>query len=102
MGDSMKKKIAEIINVIFGFRKFLLMAFVVVIAIVFRVKDYIDGAEMVDLLKNVSIAFMGANGIEHIVGAVSKYMDQKQANSEPEGPADTDDGDDNQEVEDVK
>lgn len=93
----MKQKFAEIINVIFGFRKFFLMLFVMGVAVLFRIKELINGAEMVDLIKHVAIAFMGANGVEHVVGAVSTYMNNKQA-SLTEGPADTDESNDEEDV----
>lgn len=69
----MKQKIAEIINIIFGFRKFLLMLILYVVGVIFRIKGYLDGAEMVDLFKSTTLAFMGANGVEHIVTCVKEY-----------------------------
>lgn len=69
----MKQKIAEIINIIFGFRKFLLMLMLYLIGIVFRIKGFVNGAEMVDLFKTTTLAFMGANGVEHIVTCVKEY-----------------------------
>lgn len=75
----MQQKIAELINIIFGFRKFLLMLVLYLVGIIFRVKGLVDGAEMVDLFKTTTIAFMGANGVEHIVTTVKSYMDAKAA-----------------------
>lgn len=69
----MKEKVAEIINIIFGFRKFLLMLVIYIVGILFRLKGLISGGEMVDLFKATTIAFMGANGVEHIVTAVKEY-----------------------------
>jgi hypothetical protein len=66
----MKQKIAELINVIFGFRKFLLMLVIVIIGVVFRLKGLVDGAELVDLLKTTTLGFFGANGIEHVVNCI--------------------------------
>src|SRR5690242_561502 len=96
----MKQKIAEIINVIFGFRKFFLMLFVMIVAVSFRLNDLINGAEMVDLIKHVAIAFMGANGVEHIVGAVQTHFTNKNANPATTGPADTDESNDEEETSD--
>lgn len=98
----MKKKFVEIFSLVFGFRKFLLMTFVVVIAMGFRILELINGAEMVDLIKNVAIAFMGANGIEHLVGAFNSYTSTRQRTRVKDDPPDTDVASDDQETEDVK
>jgi len=93
----MKQKIAELINIIFGFRKFLLMLMLYIVGIIFRVKDFINGAEMVDLFKTTTIAFMGANGVEHLMTTVKDYM----SNGKPAAPvqvADTDESNDEEEV----
>lgn len=92
----MKQKIAELINIIFGFRKFLLMMLLYVVGIVFRVKELVSGAEMVDLFKTTTIAFMGANGVEHLMTTVKDYMGGK-ASPEPT-VADTDPTNDEKEV----
>lgn len=73
----MRQKIAELINIIFGFRKFLLMLLLYIVGIVFRLNNLVTGAEMVDLFKTTTIAFMGANGVEHLVTAVKDYMGNK-------------------------
>lgn len=82
----MRQKIADLINVIFGFRKFLLMLLVYLIAVVFRCNDLINGAEMVDLLKQTTLGFLGANGVEHIVGAVKDHLASKTAGDNPVTP----------------
>ena len=91
----MKQKLAEWLNVIYGFRKFILMLIVFLVGIVFRVKGLINGAELVDLLKTTAIAFMGANGVEHIVGAVKDYMGSGATSAKV---ADTDESNDEKEV----
>ena len=73
----MQQKIADLVNVIFGFRKFLLMMALYIVGILFTIKGLLKGAEMVDLFKSTTIAFMGANGVEHLVTSVKSYMDSK-------------------------
>lgn len=73
----MKQKIAELINIIFGFRKFILMLALYLVSVVFRVKDLITGGEMVTLLSNTTIAFFGANGVEHLMTTVKEYINAK-------------------------
>lgn len=38
---------------------------------------------MVDLVKSTTIAFIGANGVEHIVSAAKDYMGAKTAGDDP-------------------
>src|ERR1044072_7955616 len=95
----MKQKIAEIINVIFGFRKFLLMLLVFLIAVIFRVGNLINGSEMVDLLKSTTLVFMGANGVEHVVVAVKNYVPSKAL---PTGPTENLVDPADQEADDIK
>jgi hypothetical protein len=84
----MKQKIAELINIIFGFRKFILMMFLYVVGIIFRVKNLLSGSEMVNLWSNTTIAFMGANGVEHIMNTVKEYINSKgQVTSVQTAPA---------------
>lgn len=90
----MKRKLAELINIIFGFRKFLLMLMLYLVGIIFRINGLISGSEMVDLFKTTTIAFMGANGIEHVMTTVKDYMGSKTPQV-----ADTDESNDEQEVE---
>lgn len=91
----MKQKVAELINIIFGFRKFLLMLLITLVGIIFRVKGYIDGNQFVDLLKSTTISFFAANGVEHIVATVKSVMGKEPA---PEAVADTDESNDEKEV----
>lgn len=93
----MKQKVAEIFNLIFGFRKFLLMLALFAVGIVFRVKGYLDGNQFVDLLKGTTISFFAANGVEHIVRTVSAVMG-KETPTEPTALADTDESNDEKEL----
>lgn len=92
----MKQKIAELINIIFGMRKFLLMLILYIIGIIFRIKGLVNGAEMVDLFKTTTIAFMGANGVEHLMTTVKDYMGKGPTSTPP--VADTDESNDEKEV----
>lgn len=87
----MRQKLAELINIIFGFRKFLLMLVLYVVGIVFRIKGLLAGAEMVDLFKSTTIAFFGANGVEHILTTVQGYYASKTLPAPVEQVVDEDD-----------
>lgn len=84
----MRQKLADLINVIFGFRKFLIMLFLYTVGVVFRVKDLISGAELVDLFKATTLAFMGANGVEHLVSVAKDYVNNKSTGDDLIPPAD--------------
>lgn len=79
----MKQKIAELINILFGMRKFIIMLMLYLVGISFRLTNLLSGAEMVDLFKATTIAFFGANGVEHLVLGVKAAMANKnQPNDE--------------------
>lgn len=75
----MRQKLAELIDIIYGFRKFIAFLLLFVIAVVFRLTGEIDGAQFVDLLKNVGLAFFAANGIEHFTTMAKDYIESKTA-----------------------
>lgn len=90
----MKEKIAELINVVFGFRKFLLLLALYAIAVVFRVKGLLSGDEMVRLIEPTTIAFIGANGVEHIVAAVKDHYAAQAAPDDSIVPTSAQEADD--------
>jgi hypothetical protein len=67
----------EWFSLIFGYRKTIVMALLILLAIIFRIKGYIDGGQLVDLLKNTTLAFFGANGFEHLTLTVRQYINSK-------------------------
>jgi len=74
---SIRERIRELLLVVNGFRKLTLMAVLVIVGVVFRVLDYISGAELVELLKNTTVAYMAGNGIEHMTNAVKEWLKKK-------------------------
>lgn len=97
----MKQRIADFINVIFGFRKFLILLAVYAIAVIFRINNLINGDELVRLMEPTTLAFLGANGIEHITSAVKDHYAAK-AGDDPATPYDDLVTDAAQEAEDAK
>ena len=55
-----------------GFRKFIIMFILIIVSIIFRVLNYVDGAQFVDLLKGAVIAFFTANIGEHVINLVKE------------------------------
>ncbi len=74
---SLSERAKNIISFLNGFRKFIIMLVLVLVGIVFRVTDFISGAEMVDLLKHTAVAFMAANGVEHMMKATQEWVKGK-------------------------
>ena len=91
----MKQKMAEFINLMFGFRKTLLVLILYIVGIIFRLRGLIDGAQMVDLFKSITVGFFSANMGEHITSTIKEYVTSKnghkEVDAEPEvtenGPA---------------
>ena len=73
----MTQYIINFLNTLQGLRKTMVMLSLILLAAVFRVKGYIDGNNMVDLLKGTVIAFFSANGLEHITTTVKEYVNSK-------------------------
>ena len=65
------------VRFLLGFRKFTILIILIVVASVFRATGLIDGAEFVDLLKGVSIAFMGCNLGEYVILPIREWIAQK-------------------------
>ena len=93
----MKRKWAELLNIIFGFRKSLVLLLIIIIGIIFRTHNLVDGEQFVELLKTTTIAYMATYGIEYAVENARGYMKDKGSMSES-GPADTDESNDEEEV----
>lgn len=73
----MRQKLRELIDVIFGMRKFIAWLFLFFVGIAFRLSDYMDGAQFVDLIKSTFLAFCAANGIEHFMSVAKDYVKTK-------------------------
>jgi len=71
------KQVKIIIGIINGFRKYSIMLILITIAVTFRLMNYLNGAEVVDLLSGVTIAFMASNSVEHAVKGVTDWLKAK-------------------------
>lgn len=82
----MRQKLAELIDIIYGFRKFIAFMLLFIVSILFRLHALIDGGQFVDLMKNVALAFFAANGIEHFTEAAKDYFNSKTAPAATDTP----------------
>lgn len=73
----MRQKLQELIDVIFGMRKFIAWVALFLVGIIFRLTGYVDGAQFVDLIKSTFLAFAAANGVEHLMGVAKDYVNVK-------------------------
>lgn len=71
---------ANFIQFLNGFRKFTVMVTIVAAGVVFRVLNYVNGAEFVDLLKGTAIAFFASNAGEHMTKAIGEWLQNKVNN----------------------
>lgn len=85
----MKQKLAEFIDVLMGFRKFIALMLVLLISVVFRAKGLIDGQNFTDLIKNCFISFTAANGVEHFTSMAKEYIANKTAPKDTDTAPDT-------------
>jgi hypothetical protein len=70
----MGQKLTEFMEIFIGTRKFIAWTLVLIVAIVFRVKDYVDGAQFVDLLKGTFLGFVTGNVLERINETAKTYI----------------------------
>jgi hypothetical protein len=82
----MTQRLADFIALVTGLRKFLVMAGLMAIAVMFRIYGYISGGEMVDLLKNTAVAFMAANSVERIGETIKHYVTVQALPGKPTPP----------------
>lgn len=66
--------ISEFLDAVMGFRKFIAFMCVFTVAVVFRYKNFMDGGQVTDLLKNTFLAFCGSNGVEHFTSMVKDHL----------------------------
>jgi len=57
---------------ILGFRKFIIIALILIVGIIFRISGMLNGIEFVELIKVCAVGFFGANLTEHITKAFKK------------------------------
>ena len=70
-------KLRSFVAALSGFRKFAIMFLLIIVGIIFRIFNLLTGAEFVDLLSATAVAFMSANGIEHMTKAVTDWVKGK-------------------------
>jgi len=56
----------KVVNTIKGLRKWSIMLLIIIVGVIFRIYNLVNGTEFVTLIVNSSIAFFGANIVEHI------------------------------------
>ncbi len=75
--DRIIQYIINSLNVLQGLRKTVVMLSLMAIAVVMRVKGYLSGDNVSDMLKGTILGFFASNGLEHISGTVKEYINSK-------------------------
>jgi hypothetical protein len=73
----MVQYLVNFLNSLQGMRKTIVMFSLIVITSVFRVKGYLSGDNMSDLLKSTVIAYFGSNSVEHFTTMVKEHLTSK-------------------------
>lgn len=60
-----------------GIRKLLVMLLILIVGVSFRLTEYLNGTELVELIKTCAVGFFGANLTEHIVSGVKSVIKSK-------------------------
>lgn len=91
---------AEFLVTIQGFRKFIICFMVLIVSIIFRVKNLVNGSEWAGITQNVSIGFFGTNSAESLFSIVKEHLAlRRAAGSLTTPPKDPSPDDGNEEVE---
>ena len=69
--------IISAVNTVQGLRKTLVMGALIAIGVWFRLKGYMSGDNVTDLLKGTALGFFAANGIEHVGTTIKEYINSK-------------------------
>jgi len=72
------------VNTLQGIRKTLVMVALITISVWFRLKGYMSGDNVTDLLKGTALGFFAANGIEHVGTTIKEYINSKGQKVEEE------------------
>lgn len=67
-----------------GKRKFFIAGLALGIAVIFRILNLIDGHDCAAIVKDVTIAFLGANLMKHIINTAQDYIDLKISKDKPD------------------
>ena len=70
-------KLDDIIKLLQGYRKLSVMVSILIIAVVFRLYDYINGSEMVELLKVSATGFFAANLMSKVTSTINSKINKE-------------------------
>ena len=70
----MINKIVDFFGVFIGFRKFSIMLIIFVVSVLLLLFKILDGAEWVDLLKPIAVAYFATNSIEHFTTMAKAWI----------------------------
>ena len=73
----MKQDEEGFFDFLLGYRKTVAWFCLFAIAVIFRLKGYVDGGQFVDLSKATFLGFIGGNSVEHLGNIARTYIASK-------------------------
>jgi hypothetical protein len=73
----MKQSLANFLEVFTDVNKTAIMLILLIVAVLFRIKGYIDGDNLVDLLKTTTISYFGTTTVIHFTQMVKTNLESK-------------------------
>lgn len=67
----------EFLSFLVGFRKFFITLLFISVMIIFRILNYINGAEFAENLQLAVVAYLGSNVGEHLLDLGKKWVEGK-------------------------
>jgi len=83
----MKQRLADFLNALMGFRKFIAWLAVFMVSIILLLKGYMNGSEWTDLMKTAFTAFVAGNGVEYIATTVKDHLSNIRARIDQGAPS---------------
>lgn len=82
----MRQKLAELFDLLYGFRKFIAWSVLFLVAIILRIQGFVDGSQFVDLIKATFLGFVAGNSTEHFMNTAKEYIASKATNNSSDTP----------------
>ena len=73
----MKQSLADFLEVFTDLDKTAVMAVLLVLSAIFRIKGYVDGQGFVDLIRTTTIAYFGTSTATHFTSMIKDHLSNK-------------------------
>lgn len=83
----MTQGIADFLEILTDTSKTCVMAILLILATVFRIKGYVDGQGFVDLVKVTTVAYFGTASVVHFTTMIKDHLSNKLEELKNQGKA---------------